>query len=81
MEVKAGNKPGIRMLYVFTLIKCIYPIVLAMMSVSITHTVKYALLVAIESVLILIITNIIADKNQLISWIAGILLWFPRVLG
>ena len=69
-------KKSERVLTVLMVIKYIVPFIMALISLRLTHDIRFPLAVLTESVIIFIITDLIASWNKIIAWIVSVPMMF-----
>lgn len=66
----------LKLKYGITILKYIYPVLFAFLSVGTTHTKRYVVAFAVEVVILFLFLNFIAKKSSVISWLVGVVVLF-----
>ena len=63
-------------LQIFTLIKFVLPVVFSIFSLRLTHNFAFCGVVLAESLIVFLLTDIIAVWNAVVAWVVGVILMF-----
>ena len=63
-------------LQIFTLIKFVLPVVFSIFSLRLTHNFAFCGVVLAESLIVFLLTDIIAAWNAVVAWVVGVILMF-----
>lgn len=69
-------KKSERVLTVLTIVKFIVPFILALISLRLTHDVRFPIAVLVDSLIAFAITNLVASWNKIVAWVVSVLLMF-----